>query len=346
MSIEFPCANCGQLLRTPDESAGKHARCPRCQQVSPVPLGPGGAASSSAVTVNPFADPSPSESKAGNEPFNPYTAPTARVSPAIATATGDLVHRTINIGETLTCSWKILSEEFSQCVLVGLVYFAVQVGLMVVGAIFAVMQQLVASDLVHVVMQLSSSLLNFVVQTWLMLGMARWSLKMVRTRRAEVNDVFSAGPYLLRGLGAGLLLWLLLFGGVAIFVGVPVGVGAWLEQQPVMVIGGIAGAVVLLVVALVVALTVFLYYYFIVDRNLGVVESFRMSSRFMKGNRVSAFAVFLLVGAVGGIGVMCTCYLGLIVYAPYLALVVSMIYLMATGQPYADQIEKSPFKEV
>jgi hypothetical protein len=38
MAIEFECPNCRTLIRTPDEAAGKKARCPRCQLVSPVPL--------------------------------------------------------------------------------------------------------------------------------------------------------------------------------------------------------------------------------------------------------------------------------------------------------------------
>ena len=38
MAIEFECPNCRTLIRTPDEAAGKKARCPSCQLVSPVPL--------------------------------------------------------------------------------------------------------------------------------------------------------------------------------------------------------------------------------------------------------------------------------------------------------------------
>ena len=37
MTIEFPCHNCLQQLRVPDTSAGKGARCPKCQAVTPVP---------------------------------------------------------------------------------------------------------------------------------------------------------------------------------------------------------------------------------------------------------------------------------------------------------------------
>lgn len=38
MSIEFPCPGCQKTLRVADEHAGKQARCPHCQTVTPVPL--------------------------------------------------------------------------------------------------------------------------------------------------------------------------------------------------------------------------------------------------------------------------------------------------------------------
>ncbi len=37
MPIEFNCRACGKLLRTPDQSEGKPAKCPHCESVSTVP---------------------------------------------------------------------------------------------------------------------------------------------------------------------------------------------------------------------------------------------------------------------------------------------------------------------
>ena len=39
MPIEFQCEHCETVLRTPDDSAGKSARCPRCGNVQPIPDG-------------------------------------------------------------------------------------------------------------------------------------------------------------------------------------------------------------------------------------------------------------------------------------------------------------------
>ena len=38
MPIEFVCPGCQNVLRVPDEHAGKQARCPECQLISQIPL--------------------------------------------------------------------------------------------------------------------------------------------------------------------------------------------------------------------------------------------------------------------------------------------------------------------
>lgn len=38
MSIRFTCHECSNLLTVPDQHAGKSARCPSCQAISPVPI--------------------------------------------------------------------------------------------------------------------------------------------------------------------------------------------------------------------------------------------------------------------------------------------------------------------
>lgn len=89
MPIEFHCTQCHLRLRTPDDTAGKQARCPNCGTLVPIPLaaeGPEpqtGAADWQAAAVpphdgaqpNPFADP---------PPLNPYQTPAGSLSPAIA----------------------------------------------------------------------------------------------------------------------------------------------------------------------------------------------------------------------------------------------------------------------
>jgi hypothetical protein len=59
VAIEFPCSTCRTLIRTPDESAGQTARCPRCGSLSTIPA--------SGAAPNPFAE----------SAVNPYATPAA-----------------------------------------------------------------------------------------------------------------------------------------------------------------------------------------------------------------------------------------------------------------------------
>ena len=68
MSIEFRCNQCGQLLRVPDDSGGKHARCPKCQALMVVPLMPG----SAAIVPPPLA---PAHHEQAAAPVETATAP-------------------------------------------------------------------------------------------------------------------------------------------------------------------------------------------------------------------------------------------------------------------------------
>jgi phage FluMu protein Com len=60
MAIEFPCARCGQQVRTPDSAAGKKGKCPGCGQVQQIPFGEPPTAGAS--------DPTTPHSSAGREP--------------------------------------------------------------------------------------------------------------------------------------------------------------------------------------------------------------------------------------------------------------------------------------
>lgn len=98
MPIEFPCQQCGQTLRVPDDAAGKMARCPKCSYVSRAPGAPaapatpgtppfstspppsdpyatGGTATGPSAADNPFAG--------GANPFRdqPVTTPPGAVNP-------------------------------------------------------------------------------------------------------------------------------------------------------------------------------------------------------------------------------------------------------------------------
>jgi hypothetical protein len=90
MPIEFRCPGCSKLLRTPDESAGKKARCPDCGTIADVPVStplPGGVAPAPPELTSPFAAPSspfttaPTSVPPDDGAVNPYASPTVATGP-------------------------------------------------------------------------------------------------------------------------------------------------------------------------------------------------------------------------------------------------------------------------
>jgi phage FluMu protein Com len=62
MPIDFKCANCGRMLRTGDDTAGKQAQCPECKTVMQIP-GPA------------FTKPEEAPAAEGEWTFRPQSAP-------------------------------------------------------------------------------------------------------------------------------------------------------------------------------------------------------------------------------------------------------------------------------
>ncbi len=109
MTIEFRCTQCAKLLRTPDDTAGKQAKCPECGAIMQIPTAPPSAPPSAtpsqpAVPGGAFVPPPPppgtpqasspfgpgGSSSAGNvNPANPYASP-GQVDPTAGMYIGGL----------------------------------------------------------------------------------------------------------------------------------------------------------------------------------------------------------------------------------------------------------------
>lgn len=89
MPIEFRCIQCGRLLRTPDDTVGRQARCPECGSMTTVPTpvvaqsvtpppGQAGSAGVGATTVGvgPYG-PGVGQRRGGPAGENPFQSPIA-----------------------------------------------------------------------------------------------------------------------------------------------------------------------------------------------------------------------------------------------------------------------------
>jgi hypothetical protein len=99
MSIEFSCSRCQRLLSTPDDSAGKQARCPECGASVRIP------------TIDELAHPGWAETAAYVGDWQNATASAAERVTSAAVPQHPLVATQIELGDLLGRSWEI----FKQC---------------------------------------------------------------------------------------------------------------------------------------------------------------------------------------------------------------------------------------
>ena len=371
MPIEFPCPNCSAVLRTPDEAAGKKARCPQCGTIADVPLGsvqqapslvpetpagdptvgmesPFGAPETPAFE-SPFGDqPAPAKPQAmGADPANPYAPPEALSMDADRMpggAPGEMRHSQIEFGNVFNTAWGIFTENLGPCVIVGLVMLGFGFAMGVIGQIGGMAAQMTGEISAVIAFQGFDIILRTLVQTWIQLGVLYFAIKMVRTRQATVSDFFAVGPYFLRALVVGILVAMICgavalvcmapFGGLLAYLYSSGGQAAIEDNMPAVVIAGVIGGFVALVVCTWISLRLALTSAFIVDRNAGIVESMQLSDTYMQGNKLTAFLLGLVLAFAGGMFVCVTCGIGSIFFYPFGGMVGAVIYLMATGQDF------------
>ena len=338
MPIEFRCTKCSKLLRTPDETGGKQARCPQCGTILAIPV-------PAAAPATPPTPPTPAPAGLSRAPLapasaNPYqsstvTSPSAGVTPAAG-------YGKLDVSDAFARAWAIFKPNVGRCIGIVLLFYLCYLGLFLlfgaaIGFVsFAVRPGaggnagggLPAIIAVIVVFFVVGPLLNM----WLAAGQANFFLKVARgDRDASVSLLFSGGRWLLTILGAGILASL------ASFVG-------W---------------VLCIVPGIIAALMFSQFLFSIVDRDLGVLESLSESRRVTSGNKGMLFVTllvpslimmaaniapnlalrpllkdhpFFVLGIQFGIQMAAT-----VTVLPWFWVLVATCYLIMSGQPTADR---------
>jgi hypothetical protein len=340
MAIEFRCTQCGKLLRTGDETAGKHAKCPQCGAVMTIPAAPGGAA------------PPPPAPPGGGTPFsgagaqpagtagsaNPYQSPAPFAPVGASQVSGAITPTTLDFGDIFNRTWSIFKEQWGMCLAGGITAMvAMFLGVMVLfyGPF------LVAAATRSVLLMIGAVLFGvpaaFLFITWMIVGVVKFFLAIARGKEAAVGELFSGGSQFVPVVLAGILFSLIGMGvflvclmpGILVMVVVPV-IG-----KPLYFLGMVVAYVAMFIINLMFSQV----YLLIIDREMPVIESFKLSKDLMNGNKLTLFLIWLVAGLGGSLISVITCGLGYFAVVPFLALMAPVIYLAITGQPTADQVK-------
>lgn len=302
MPIQFQCTECDNMLEVPDGSEGQQAKCPSCSAVVNVPH-------AQAHEPEPLPE--------TNTHSNPYQS-TSTLEPDGTSSldpSGELTVQPIDVGWTLNATWELFKVHFG--ILIGVFMIMVAAGIvtsvgflifrLAVMAIIGEVPQPGEFSPTTLGLSIVENLVNQGISLWFTIGSIRIMLQISRNQPPDLSLLLQSGPFFIRTFLATLLFGILLIVGLILFI-----------------IPGIY-----------VALTYWNYTYFIVDRNCGVLDAFRLARVHASENRLSIFVMGLIISGLGFLGVLACC-LGWIATSPFCMLLLVISYLTMTGQPFVQ----------
>jgi len=275
--------------------------------------------------------------RAPDDRTNPYTAPEAEIGPGQYAGLG-LSPTPFTVGDVLSRTWQIYKGQMWICIGVVIFCFVLNLsGQLVMGMLDVAVKPKV-DLLTYNVIVLVVMLGIVVFQMWIAIGQALFLLRVARGQTAPFGEVFRGGSLLLTVLLSSLAFGLVLGGVVALGL-IPGGLAmAAAPGNPMvgpLVLG--LGFVIAMIAVIVLALRLSQYYYLVVDRGAGVMESLRLSLEVTRGNEGNIFVIGFMTGLINLAGAL-ACGVGLIFTIPFTALLFPVMYLALTGQPIADPL--------
>jgi len=264
---------------------------------------------------------------------NPYAPPKA--APAQEQAMPEVSGIPFTASDIFNWSWTIFKENMG--ITIGLVIGmnALNVGIsfglgLILGAVAAAIRDPAVSASLNVFIQF----VGMVVGMWLAIGMTRGLLRVARGQPVSFDVVFSGGPYLVPVILAGIVVGLMVIAVIFPLAGI-VGIIFWMQRDSNL---GLAAALVAVPIGLVIVIylyaRLFPFFYLIIDRNAGAIDSIRMSWQLTEKRAGTIILLYFIQMAIYIAGFLALC-VGLIFAIPLMTMIVVVTYLALTGKAKA-----------
>lgn len=284
---------------------------------------------------------SPLPPRFSDDRTNPYAAPEAEIGPGQFAGLG-LSPTPFTVGDVMSRTWQIYKGQMWICIGVVIFCFVLNLaGQLVLSLLDRTAKPNMAPQ-AYTAIVLVVTVGIMLLQLWIGTGQALFLLRIARGQDASFGEVFRGAPYMLTVIFASLAFFLILGGVVALGLipgGLAMAVAPGNPMAGPVVIG--LGLVVACVALIIIALRLSQYYYLIIDRGAGIMESLRVSLEVTRGNAGNIFVIGFMTGLVNLAGLL-ACGVGLLFTLPFTALLIPVMYLALTGQPIADP--RSPGK--
>lgn len=301
MPIEFHCTACNQLLRVPDDAAGRRAKCPGCDAVLEIP-----AAATRPTPAEPTLGPIIGGT-ASPDRDRPFPLPGAETvyQPSMGVADGPIVPTKIELGVVLSESWRIFKGQM------GLIIGAIVIVMLInwgYGAITEVLGIMLVESMGNAAIPavFFMELFGQVLLIFIEIGQAMLILNIVRGKDASLNNLFQGGPYLLRVIGISIIYGLMV----------------------------VLGTLALIVPGIILALMFGEYYLLIIDKNVAAMDSLSLSRQITSGNKGTLFLLGIVMFVLIIVGLLML-LVGVLFTGAYCAVIVTVAYRMMAGLPIA-----------
>ena len=285
-----------------EREEGQQAKCPACSALVNVPH----AQKHDADRLTEMHD-----------PLNPY-ASTSTLDPQGTSSlapVGELTVQQIDTGWTLKATWNLFKVHFG--ILIGIFIIIVAAGFLTsLGFIVLQFALLAITGNLNQPNEPTPLMIGFsifqnitsqLVNLWFTIASIRIMLQIARNQPADLALLLQSAPFMVRTFLATLLFGIIVSVGLVLFI-----------------VPGIYAI-----------LTYWNYTYFIVDRNCGVLEAFRLAKTHASGNRLTIFVTGLIISGLSILGFLALC-LGWIATGPFCMLLLVITYLTMTGQPFVQ----------
>ena len=272
---------------------------------------------------------------------NPYASPSGYDKPEESGAGyGQGIQPTrFDLGDVLSRAWTIFKANLGICILVVIVGTILEGVVSQVGAQSVQIASLAWPD--QMLLTGAAYVLQWIVTTlfsvWLRSGMILFLIKLGRGDQAEFADLFRGGPFVLNVVLSAIVFFL----GMALLA-VP-GAAATLlalvltnQEHPAFFATFGISVLLTLVPISIYSLMFMQYQYLVIDQRLGPIAALLKSREIMAGNKLMYFVLMLVGSAITLMGCLAFC-VGALFAIPYSMLLLTVAYLVMTGQPTADQ---------
>jgi hypothetical protein len=241
--------------------------------------------------------------------LNPYSSPAAVTTQPMASAIPSLPinPQPVAADAVFNYAWEIWKINLGLLLGVTVTIIAANYAIALpFQGVQMVLQQNGEQEAAIGVAVLAQLLVN-VVQLYLGIGQVQINLKLARRQLATFGDLFGGFNVFLPLLGAWIIAWFAL----------------------------IFGFLLLIVPGILMILAFWPFFYLIIDRKTGVIESFSIASRITQGNWGSSFVLWIMSVGIMILGCLAMC-IGMLFAMPLVSMMFAVAYLMMSGQlsPY------------